>query len=51
MRGVGWSTFARKLDIPTTIACRNDMQGKERKENLPCHAREIKKIDLGISFF
>jgi hypothetical protein len=24
---------------------------KERKENHPCHAREIRKIGLGISFF
>jgi hypothetical protein len=24
---------------------------KEGKENPPCHAREIRKIDLGISFF
>jgi hypothetical protein len=40
---------ARKLEIPTTIACRNTC--KERKENPPCHTREIRKIDLGISFF
>jgi hypothetical protein len=34
-RAAGPATLARRLETPTTITCRNDMQGKKRKSSMP----------------